>query len=43
VRVGSYPSFGPGGGSVEVVLKSADAEALAAAAAWFERELAELD
>ena len=43
VHVGSYPSFGPGGGSVEVVLKSADAEALAAAAAWFERELAELD
>jgi molybdenum cofactor synthesis domain-containing protein len=39
VRVGSYPSFGPGGGTVEVVLKSADADALAAAAAWFEQEL----
>jgi molybdenum cofactor synthesis domain-containing protein len=42
VRVGSYPSFGPGGGTVEVVLKSADADALAAAAAWFERALDEL-
>jgi nicotinamide-nucleotide amidase len=42
VRVGSYPSFGPGGGTVEVVLKSADAGALAAAAAWFERALDEL-
>lgn len=42
VRVGSYPSFGPGGGTVEVVLKSADANALAAAAAWFERALDEL-
>jgi molybdenum cofactor synthesis domain-containing protein len=43
VRVGSYPSFGPGGGTVEVVLKSSDAAALAAAAAWFEQQLAELD
>jgi nicotinamide-nucleotide amidase len=42
VRVGSYPSFGPGGGTVEVVLKSADAEALAAAAAWFEGALSGL-
>jgi molybdenum cofactor synthesis domain-containing protein len=42
VRVGSYPSFGPGGGTVEVVLKSADADALGAAAAWFERALDEL-
>jgi molybdenum cofactor synthesis domain-containing protein len=42
VRIGSYPSFGPGGGTVEVVLKSADAEALASASAWFERELARM-
>jgi molybdopterin-biosynthesis enzyme MoeA-like protein len=42
VRVGSYPSFGAGGGTVEVVLKSADAEALVAAAAWFERALDDL-
>jgi nicotinamide-nucleotide amidase len=42
VRVGSYPSFGPGGGTVEVVLKSADEDALAAAALWFERELGDM-
>ena len=42
VRVGSYPSFAPDGSTVEVVLKSADAEALAAAAAWFERALDDL-
>jgi len=41
VRVGSYPSFAADGSTVEVVLKSADAEALAAAAAWFEHALAE--
>src|SRR5205085_2200762 len=35
VRVGSYPSFEPER-SVEVVLKSADPEALDAAAAWIE-------
>jgi molybdenum cofactor synthesis domain-containing protein len=34
VLVGSYPSFGAGGFSVEVVLKSSDAKALAEAAAW---------
>jgi len=34
VLVGSYPSFGAGGFTVEVVLKSSDAEALAAASAW---------
>ena len=32
--VGSYPSFGEGGPHVEVVLKSSDAEQLAAAAAY---------
>jgi nicotinamide-nucleotide amidase len=39
VRVGSYPSFGVEGSTVEVVLKSNDPDALAAAAAWFERAL----
>jgi molybdenum cofactor synthesis domain-containing protein len=34
VMVGSYPSFGAGGFTVEVVLKSGDAEALEAASAW---------
>ena len=34
VLVGSYPSFGNGGFTVEVVLKSSDAEALAQASAW---------
>jgi molybdenum cofactor synthesis domain-containing protein len=34
VLVGSYPSLGAGGFSVEVVLKSSDAKALAEAAAW---------
>jgi molybdenum cofactor synthesis domain-containing protein len=41
VTVGSYPSFLDTGPEVEVVLKSADAEALGAAAAWVEAELAE--
>jgi molybdenum cofactor synthesis domain-containing protein len=39
VVVGSYPSFGEGGSRVEIVLKSRDADALAAAAAWLEPEL----
>jgi len=39
VRVGSYPSFGAEGSSVEIVLKSHDPEALAAAQAWLEGEL----
>jgi molybdenum cofactor synthesis domain-containing protein len=34
VLVGSYPSFGAGGFTVEVVLKSSDTEALAEASAW---------
>jgi nicotinamide-nucleotide amidase len=42
VKVGSYPSFGAGGSSVEVVLKSSDPAALAAAQAWFEQALADL-
>jgi molybdenum cofactor synthesis domain-containing protein len=39
VRVGSYPSFGADGSAVEIVLKSSDPEALAAARAWLEQEL----
>jgi molybdenum cofactor synthesis domain-containing protein len=34
VLVGSYPSFNSEGSTVEVVLKSSDADALAAASAW---------
>jgi nicotinamide-nucleotide amidase len=41
VLVGSYPAFEPAGPSVEVVLKSADGPALAAASAWLEAALAE--
>jgi molybdenum cofactor synthesis domain-containing protein len=36
VLVGSYPSFGDGGFTVEIVLKSSDVAALAAASAWLE-------
>jgi molybdenum cofactor synthesis domain-containing protein len=39
VRLGSYPSFGAEGSSVEIVLKSSDPAALAAAQAWIEHEL----
>jgi molybdenum cofactor synthesis domain-containing protein len=39
VRVGSYPSFGVEGSTVEIVLKSSDPDALAVAAAWFEQAL----
>jgi molybdenum cofactor synthesis domain-containing protein len=42
VRVGSYPSFGAEGSAVELVLKSSDPQALAAASAWLERALDEL-
>jgi len=42
VVVGSYPSFLDTGPEVEVVLKSADAEALGVAAAWVEAALEEL-
>jgi molybdenum cofactor synthesis domain-containing protein len=34
ILVGSYPSFSSEGSTVEVVLKSSDADALAAASAW---------
>ena len=39
VMVGSYPSFLDSGPEVEVVLKSADADALGEAAAWLEAAL----
>jgi molybdenum cofactor synthesis domain-containing protein len=39
VSVGSYPSFTPAGPEVEIVLKSADAEALAEAVAFLDSEL----
>jgi nicotinamide-nucleotide amidase len=39
VIVGSYPSFGEGGSEVEVVVKSNDPEALAAATTWIEAAL----
>jgi hypothetical protein len=41
VLVGSYPSFRPDGSEVEVVVKSADPDALAAATAWIEAALEE--
>ena len=39
VSIGSYPRFKPAGPEVEIVLKSADAGALAQAVAWLEPEL----
>jgi molybdenum cofactor synthesis domain-containing protein len=39
VSVGSYPRFEPGGPQVEIVLKSSDPDALAAAKTWLEAEL----
>jgi nicotinamide-nucleotide amidase len=42
VLVGSYPTFGAGGATVEVVLKSGDETELAAATEWLEARLAEL-
>jgi molybdenum cofactor synthesis domain-containing protein len=41
VLVGSYPSFRAGGFTVEVVLKSSDVAALAAASAWLESAIEE--
>jgi molybdenum cofactor synthesis domain-containing protein len=40
VHIGSYPRFLPGGPEVEIVLKSEDEDALAAAVAWLEPQLA---
>jgi molybdenum cofactor synthesis domain-containing protein len=42
VLVGSYPSFDERGAEVEIVVKSSDPEALAAAAAWIEAALDEV-
>jgi molybdenum cofactor synthesis domain-containing protein len=42
VSVGSYPSFEPYGRRVDVVLKSADPDALAAAVAWLDPEVGRL-
>ena len=42
VLVGSYPRFDERGSEVEVVLKSADAAALAGATEWIEQALAEV-
>jgi nicotinamide-nucleotide amidase len=42
VEVGSYPSFEPDGRRVEVVLKSADADALRAAGSWLEDQVEHL-
>jgi len=39
LRVGSYPTFTADGPLVEVVVKSTDAETLAAAADWLQREI----
>jgi molybdenum cofactor synthesis domain-containing protein len=41
VLVGSYPSFHAEGSRVEIVVKSSDADALAAAVAWIEAALEE--
>jgi nicotinamide-nucleotide amidase len=41
VLVGSYPTFGPDGPTVEVVVKSSDAGELAAAASWLASALEE--
>ena len=39
VLIGSYPSFGPDGPLVEIVVKSSDADELRDASAWLEAEL----
>lgn len=41
VLIGSYPSFHPEGGEVEIVVKSSDPVALAVATGWLEAELEE--
>lgn len=43
VLVGSYPSFGTEGSMVEVVLKSSDANALAAASSWLASAIEKAD
>ncbi|MDX6474363.1 MAG: hypothetical protein QOK22_3179, partial [Gaiellaceae bacterium] len=39
VLIGSYPSFGPDGSRVEVVVKSSDSDELRDASAWLESEI----
>jgi molybdenum cofactor synthesis domain-containing protein len=39
VLVGSYPAFGPDGPRVEVVVKSSDADELAAASTWLDEQI----
>jgi molybdenum cofactor synthesis domain-containing protein len=41
VLIGSYPTFGPEGSTVEVVVKTSDADALREASAWLESALEE--
>jgi len=41
VLVGSYPSFEPGGPTVEVVVKSSDPHELREASSWLESALEE--
>jgi molybdenum cofactor synthesis domain-containing protein len=41
VLIGSYPTFGPDGPTVEVVVKSSDADELEAASKWLESALGE--
>jgi len=41
VLVGSYPTFGPGGPTVEVVVKSSDPEELRDVSSWLESALEE--
>jgi molybdenum cofactor synthesis domain-containing protein len=41
VLIGSYPTFGPGGPVVEVVVKSSDPDELAAASAWLASAIGE--
>ena len=41
VLVGSYPTFGSDGPSVEVVVKSSDPDELAAASGWLARAIEE--
>jgi nicotinamide-nucleotide amidase len=41
VRIGSYPTFGPDGATVEIVVKSSDADELRAASEWLGAALEE--
>jgi hypothetical protein len=41
VLIGSYPTFGPDGSTVEVVVKSSDPDELREASSWLESALEE--